>query len=61
MAALEAGQAVIRVFVPEDDDENRAKVERTLLDHGARFIHYFGKWSYLEVAEDADRADDRTA
>lgn len=58
--ALEAGQAVVRVHVPEDDDETRAQVEEALLDHGGRFIHYFGKWSYVEVAEDADRADDRT-
>lgn len=58
--ALEAGDSVLRVRVPEDDDETRAAVERALLRHDARFIHYFGKWSYVEIASDADRAGDRT-
>jgi hypothetical protein len=53
--ALRAGEPVVRVHVPEKDHDTRGEVERTLLAHGGRYIHYFGEWSYAEVAAAADR------
>lgn len=57
LRALESGAPVIRVRVPEDDASTRADVEEALLEHDARFIHYFGRWSFVEVASDAERVD----
>ena len=57
LQALRDGEPVIRACVPEDDEELRAEVEEALLEHGGRFIHYFGQWSFVEVASDAERVD----
>lgn len=53
--ALRAGHPVVRIHVPEADEDTRGEVERVLLDHGGRYIHYFGEWSYAEVAAAAER------
>ena len=55
--ALRDGEPVIRACVPEDEESLRADVEEALLAHGGSFIHYFGQWSFVEVASDAERVD----
>ena len=56
LRALQDGEPVIRACVPEEDESLRADVEKALLGHDGRFIHYFGQWSFVEVASDAERA-----
>ena len=57
--ALESGEPVVRVCVPEDDHDTRAVVERAMLDHDAEYIHWFGPWSFEEVVEGSPRPGER--
>ena len=59
LKALEAGEPVVRVCVPEEDHDTRAAVERAMLDHDAEYIHWFGQWSFEEVIEGTPRPGER--
>lgn len=54
--ALEEGRPVLPACVPEEDEGTRAEVEEAFLEHDAHYVHYFGRWRYVEVAQAAERA-----
>lgn len=56
--ALHDREPVIRACVPEDQESLRGDVEQAFMSHGGRYVHYFGQWSFVEVASDAERVDD---
>jgi hypothetical protein len=49
--ALENGQFVLVLDVPESEEQLRADIEALLVKHNSETIHYFGNLVYKEVAE----------